>query len=190
MSDHHFWADLHLGHRLVAGLRGYDTPEDHDEAVLTAWAKTVHKHDIIWILGDLAMGHPETALDQVSKMPGRKRFIWGNHDSGHPMHRNAWKYQRPFLEVFESVDSIASIKVGRSRVMLSHFPYRGDHQAEDRYAEFRPVDVGLPLIHGHVHAEWHINDRMFNVGVDHSPKPVSRGVIDWWVHDVLDARSK
>lgn len=30
-----FWtvSDLHLGHRLVAGMRGFDTTEEHDRVV-------------------------------------------------------------------------------------------------------------------------------------------------------------
>jgi calcineurin-like phosphoesterase family protein len=30
----------------------------------------------------------------------------------------------------------------------------------------RPVDNGLPLIHGHVHNSWKVNGRQINVGVD------------------------
>ena len=56
-----------------------------------------------------------------------------------------------------------------TRVLLSHFPYAGDSHDEDRYAQFRLRDEGIPLLHGHEsfrerrtkHGTWHIN-----VGVD------------------------
>jgi calcineurin-like phosphoesterase family protein len=55
---------------------------------------------------------------------------------------------------------------GVGEVMLSHFPYRGDHTAEDRFIDARPVDRGYPLLHGHVHEAWLQRGRMVNVGVD------------------------
>lgn len=154
----------------------------HDERIATAWLNTIRKGDIVWVLGDLSMGNPAKALELIGKLPGRKRFIWGNHDSGHPMHRNAWNHQRAYQEVFEHTDSFGSRKVYGNQVMLSHFPYEGDHQAQDRYNQWRPVDAGLPLVHGHVHEAWHKRGRMFNVGVDHNPHPVHFEEIAEWVN--------
>lgn len=50
--------------------------------------------------------------------------------------------------------------------MVDHFPYYGDSHDQDRYGEFRPVDRGLWLVHGHVHEKWRQMGRMINVGVD------------------------
>lgn len=47
-----------------------------------------------------------------------------------------------------------------------HFPYEGDSRAEDRYVDWRPLDRGRVLLHGHVHSSWRTNGRMINVGVD------------------------
>lgn len=39
----------------------------------------------------------------------------------------------------------------RRHVVLSHFPYTGDHTAEDRLDAWRLKDAGLWLLHGHTH---------------------------------------
>ncbi len=36
MAKTYFTADLHLGHRLVSGLRGFADPAEHDAAVAEA----------------------------------------------------------------------------------------------------------------------------------------------------------
>jgi len=51
-------------------------------------------------------------------------------------------------------------------VLLHHFPYDGDSHDEDRYVQWRPVDEGDWLLHGHVHTNWRQNGRMINVGID------------------------
>jgi calcineurin-like phosphoesterase family protein len=46
------WADLHVGHALVAGDRGFSTTTEHDESLAQAWVETVTKRDSVWILSD------------------------------------------------------------------------------------------------------------------------------------------
>ncbi len=71
-------------------------------------------------------------------------------------------------------------------VLLSHYPYLGSGDSRpdrpDRYEWLRPVDAGLPLIHGHVHGRWRTNGRMFNVGVDvNGFAPVSEDLLRDWL---------
>lgn len=42
-----YWSDLHLGHNKVAELRGFSTTEDHDAAIIDAWADTVTTRDTV-----------------------------------------------------------------------------------------------------------------------------------------------
>ena len=51
-------------------------------------------------------------------------------------------------------------------VLVSHMPYVGDHTDKQRHAAFRPIDAGLPLLHGHVHEKWLRSGNQINVGVD------------------------
>lgn len=163
-----YWADLHVGHALVAGLRGFADPADHDAAIADAWTATVRKDDTVWILGDLALGNPAPALELIAALPGTKHLVFGNHDRGHPMHRDAHRHQGQYLQAFDSVQPFARHRIDGRQVLLSHFPHDGDHEGrEDRYTQWRLPDLGSWLIHGHIHDAWKVRGRQINVGVDH-----------------------
>ena len=74
---------------------------------------------------------------------------------------------RTTMGVFESVMVSDQVNIQGRQIMLSHFPYRGDHEhTGERYVQWRLRDEGLWLIHGHVHDEWKINGHQINVGWD------------------------
>lgn len=181
MSKRHFTSDLHLGHAFVAGDRGFASPAEHDEAVFDGWRSTVAKRDVVFVLGDIILSDLDANLERIASLPGAKHLILGNHDAAHPRHRNAYRHQRRYLSAFDSVSTTMSLRISGRTVALSHYPYSGDHTGtEDRDMQWRLRDEGLPLIHGHVHDEWAINGRQFNVGIDHHPKPASEEqIIDW-----------
>jgi calcineurin-like phosphoesterase family protein len=181
----YYWSDPHFGHTLVARLRGFQNAEQHDAYLIDRWQATVSKRDSVWILGDLAMSSPAAALGILKELPGTKHLILGNHDSAHPMHRRSHRQQYRYFEVFDSVQTMARHHLEGQEFMLSHFPYVGDHAGkEDRYTQYRLLDQGLPLIHGHVHGEWKVRGRQVNVGVDHwMDGPVS-------VPEILDVLEK
>ena len=181
MSNHWFTADLHLGHEFVARLRGFETTEDHDYAILSNIASTVRKQDVLWVLGDYAMKDHAWARDQISAIPCRKVLIPGNHDPEHPMHRNAWSRQAEAFDTFEAVVPYQRIRLSKVDFLMAHLPYEGDHKDVDRYDEYRLPNMGLPLLCGHVHAAWRFNGNQFNVGVDVNDfKPVSTNTILQW----------
>jgi calcineurin-like phosphoesterase family protein len=150
-------SDLHFGHTKVAEYRGYSNPADHDAEIVDKWLKTIHDDDHVWVLGDLAMSHPENALDLLRDLPGTKHLVAGNHDPVSPIHEDSWKWVKKYHEVFESVQAYAKRKVKKDGkkipVLMSHYPYTGDHTAEERYSQFRLPDKGDWLIHGHTHSE-------------------------------------
>ena len=181
MSRTWFWSDLHLGHDFVARLRGfeettyYNSSLPHDIHIREVWEKHIRPKDHVWILGDISGGrNEEYALDFIGGLPGIKHLISGNHDSVASIHRSAWKKQKRFLEVFESVQDFARMKVYGVDFLLSHYPFAGggDHKEDERYTTYRLTDTGIPLVHGHVHGAWDyektVRDTpMMNVGVDH-----------------------
>jgi calcineurin-like phosphoesterase family protein len=162
-----FTADLHFGHRFVAGLRGFDSTDAHDSFLMERWRSKVHDdNDHVWVLGDLAVSSPTRALEIIGELPGVKHLIAGNHDACHPMHRDAHKWQRKYLAVFASVQPFARRRINGTEVMLSHFPYSKDHH-EARYMQYRLRDEGKWLIHGHTHeADQRREGREIHVGVD------------------------
>lgn len=164
-------SDLHLGHQKVSEIRGHQNTEEHDAEIIAAWNARVTDSDHVWVLGDLAASSPERALAIIAELPGVKHLIAGNHDRCHPQHRDSWRHQRQYLEVFASVQSGARRRVARNgertNVLLSHFPYRGDHTAEERYTEWRLQDCGSWLIHGHTHSTERLQfPRSIHVGWD------------------------
>lgn len=180
MARAFFTADLHLGHRLVSRMRGFDDPSEHDEVVAERWRSVVSTEDAVWVLGDLAAVSTRRGIDdllaKVDVLPGTKHLIAGNHDPVHPMHRDAHRWQRRYLEVFDSVQAFSRRRIGvtmpagqksSQTVMLSHFPYRADHSATARYLQYRLRDVGDWLLHGHTHSPAQFtSSREIHVGLD------------------------
>lgn len=173
MSKVFFHADWHFNHAFVAETRGYASAEEHDEALVARINSVVTKRDHLYVLGDLFMGSVTRGLEQIKRVDGVKHLVLGNHDPGHPIHRKSIPHTRRFLEVFESVSLHEQVKLpGGRKVLLSHFPYAGDHSERDRYTQWRLPDEGEWLIHGHVHEQWFVKDRQVNVGVDQLNYPV------------------
>ncbi len=176
-------SDTHLGHAVVAGIRGF-TKEGldaegnpalvpdvaaHDEHVIARWNAMVRPGDFVWHLGDVGLGKESEVLAGAARLNGTKHLVAGNHDRCWPGHRESRNRQRTWLEVFESVQAFARTKVAAVPVLLSHMPYQGDgdHTDEERYPQFRLPDLGGWLIHGHTHSGLRLDaPRSVHIGLD------------------------
>lgn len=184
MSHIWFTADLHLSHRMVSQLRGFDDPTAHDAALAENWDAVVRSDDQVWVLGDISVGgkaNEMRALEWIARRPGTKHLVAGNHDSCHPYRSEAYKWQRIYLSAFASVQQSAVRKIERNRVLLSHFPFQGtpdgDHTPENRFEEWRLPRIGENadrwLLHGHTHSPERIRGLQIHVGLDaHNLAPV------------------
>lgn len=160
MSAIWFVADLHFGHEKVARIRGFEDTVDHDLAVFMSWKKVVRPQDRVFVLGDISGGSryaEDAALDILRKLPGEKHLIAGNHDGVASLHRNGYKQVDKFRGVFESIRDFARIRLHKTDVLMSHYPYayEGDGKGREentRYAQFRLPFLGAPLVHGHTHS--------------------------------------
>ncbi|WP_317541269.1 metallophosphoesterase family protein [Rhodococcus globerulus] len=164
-----FTSDPHFGHAKIAETRGFPTVFDHDSAVIASILTRVQHGDQLWILGDLSAGGraaEDRALELLATVDADLHLIAGNHDSCHSMHRDAHKHQRRFLEVFTSVQTFARRRVAGRNVMLSHFPYVGDHTSIDRATEYRLRDEGMWLLHGHTHSSKMLTFGQVTLGFD------------------------
>lgn len=138
-------------------MRGFSSTDEHDEAVLGPILE-LSVTDEVWLLGDVSGGQKEEelhALGLLRDAPASLHLIAGNHDSVSAIHRNGWKHQRRWLNVFTSVQSFGRVRLAGRQVLMSHFPYArsgdGPDRDESRYLEFRLPDEGFPLLHGHTH---------------------------------------
>lgn len=157
MANVWFTSDTHFGHRNI--IKYCDRPfkdTDHmDEVLIANWNKVVAPTDKVFHLGDVALGSIERSLPKVGRLNGTKILSVGNHDrlfSGYSDNHRA-RFLPEYLSVFSQVwdESGSVIVLGGERFVISHFPYTGDHTPDDRHSDVRPVDKGMPLIHGHTH---------------------------------------
>lgn len=176
-----YTSDPHIHHRLVAGIRGFASIDDHDGEIIRRWNKTVAPDDTVWVLGDIGMGNEGAYLGLASCLNGVKHLISGNHDAPWPGHRDAWKKQDAWLRVFATIQPFARRRIGGREVLLSHFPYAGaggDHTDEDRFVQYRLPDEGRWLLHGHTHGPEQLHGHQIHVGLDAwDLTPVHEGTI-------------
>lgn len=193
MSRTFFTSDLHLGHARIVELshRPFADLEGMEDEIVARWRSTVGPRDIVWVLGDLTIDSQwKHGLEVMAGLPGRKRLVSGNHDQAWPGKRDFHQYLRRYLDVFETVTPFARIRVNGQPVMLSHFPYDGDHTDGDRFTEYRLRDAGIPLLCGHVHGAWrtspsHRGTPILNVGVDVNQfAPVGEDQVAAWLRSV------
>lgn len=190
--------------------RGFDTVDEMNKALLEGINSTVSSSDRLVILGDLVMGKLEVNIHLLADIQAAEVvLVPGNHDRWSRAYhhkgdaeakREEWRLRyeatRTGIVALADVDiphaahpfiNLAWYEKGHplEDCIFSHYPYEGDSHDEDRYADLRPLDVGEPLVHGHVHDSWRINGRQFNVGVDVNDfKPVSEEELADWVRSL------
>jgi calcineurin-like phosphoesterase family protein len=175
-----FTSDAHFGHANIIKFcdRPFSSLEHMHEELVRRWNDRVGVDDRVVVVGDFALGRIEESLQVLDRLNGTKDLVVGNHDrpfDQRPAQRATWTTR--YLEAgFHSVvnGTVGYTLGGRYPVLLGHFPYSGDSHDQDRYAQLRPFDAGLPIVHGHVHTAWRLNGRQLNVGVDvHDYAPIS-----------------
>lgn len=171
MSAVWYTADTHFMHKYLAlDIRGFVSVEEHDEAVIEKWNKTVAPDDVVWHLGDFSLKNPFDFSHILSRLNGTIHLIAGNHDRCFSGIRDAHKWLAAYYNAgFASVQPFARKRLAGQNILLSHFPYTGDHGA-DRYTQYRLRNEGLPLVHGHTHFKaqesWALLTPQLHVGMD------------------------
>jgi calcineurin-like phosphoesterase family protein len=180
-----FTSDLHIGHvNLVEKWRlgpGFDgTVATHTDVIRERWNARVAPGDVVWVIGDAAMGHRAETVPLFDTFNGTKHLIIGNHDDM----RKRELYEQHFTlhDGIVPGRTVSPYTDFLSGVIFAHYPWHGavDHAAESRdYLEalhpkredFAP---GTVLIHGHTHDRGIVGDHSVHVGVDGSPDgPIS-----------------
>lgn len=188
-------SDTHFRHIRIVTLSGrpFLLPNGepdidlHDQTLISNFNSVVGVNDLLIHCGDVALGKIAESLPLVGLLNGYKVLIPGNHDrvfSGEKQKtRNRFdsEYRKVFQEVWPEIIRVFIPQLD-SEVTMSHFPYEGDSQENDRHVDKRPTDWGLPLIHGHIHEKRHIEGNMFNVGVDvNGFMPVHHTILRDWI---------
>lgn len=145
-----FTSDLHIGHKLAARMRGFDSVDAHDLVVIDSLRRNCNKKTILWILGDVCMDMSK--MDMLLEVPGRKKLIRGNHDKF-----NLGVY----LKYFEDIHGFTKYK----SMWLSHCPI---HPQEMYGAKLN--------VHGHLHKNTSspkLKLPYYNVNWDYHNRPIS-----------------
>lgn len=115
-----------------------------NETLIARWNERVKDDDIVWVLGDFAMGRDDPAI-YFNRLRGRKRLVFGNHD-GPKVFRLPWEVKVPFTE----------IKLNGHNITLCHYAMRVWNKAHR----------GALQLFGHSHGGMPGNSQSLDVGVD------------------------
>lgn len=141
-----FSSDFHYGHQnIVRGVsdwedktpcRDYDTMEGHNETLIKNINKAVQWDDILYFVGDWAMGGRDNIWKFRNRLYVRNiHFIGGNHD--HHVRNNAiLKADDRFINaqsLFSSYHEILEKKINGQSIVLCHYPMRAWPNAKKGY---------------------------------------------------------
>jgi len=186
-SDHHF------GHLRISELAGrsFGSVDEMNAAMIDRWNAIVGADDVVLHLGDLALGPIEQSVALTARLNGRRLLVPGNHDRVSPATQTKRAIER-FRPMYEDAgwSVLPEILYGTRhgiRILASHYPYAGDTTGVERHSSHRPVDTGIPLLHGHTHDRevGPHGSHEFHVGVDaFGFAPVQFELIDAWLEDL------
>ncbi|MBS1722650.1 MAG: metallophosphoesterase family protein [Armatimonadetes bacterium] len=146
-----FTSDTHFGHKLgrLLEYRGFTDVDEMNEVLVQRWNARVKPEDVVYHLGDLALGSPATK-EYVQRLNGRILWVGGNHD-----HRRTFKL---YADVVHTIlPPLHEIQVEEHHVVLCHYPMR--HWNRSHYGSYH--------LHGHNHGNLvHVAERAMDVGVD------------------------
>lgn len=120
----------HIGHRNILQLcdHPFASVEEMDEGLINRWSGVVSTHDVVWMLGDYAMGDRSRGLSYLSRLAGKKRLVTGNHDDCWVGHRKGWQQLAAYHAAgFEVITPWARARIANQDVMLSHLPTYTTH---------------------------------------------------------------
>lgn len=153
-----FTSDTHFGHKNIIKFcdRPFKDVSHMNEILINNWNSVVHPEDTVYHLGDVALGPWEAWNGVLSRLNGTKHLVIGNHErifKGNKQ-RMVERFRPVYQQWFDTITSRRNLTLTNAEaVNLSHFPYTGDSHGQDRYAENRLADYGVPLIHGHTHED-------------------------------------
>ncbi|MGB3373566.1 MAG: hypothetical protein WBA87_00300 [Microbacterium sp.] len=183
-SDHHF------GHARISELAGrpFGSVDEMNDAMIERWNALVGLDDVVLHLGDLALGPIDDSVGLTVRLNGHRLLVPGNHDrvSSATQSKRAIERFRPLYED-AGWTVLPELLVGTRnglQLLASHYPYSGDTTGPDRHVKHRPVDEGIPLIHGHTHEHdfGAHGTHEFHVGVDAFDfAPIPFAVVDAWL---------
>jgi calcineurin-like phosphoesterase family protein len=186
-ADHQilFWSDTHFNHRCTHWdvplwkARGFDSVEEHNEALIARWNEKSTNDSIFFHLGDFVFGL--NSIDYFKHVVSRTNFkdlyvMPGNHNSGwkqlfEQQRGNIWRVSENKRVIF--VPNYLEAVINGQAVVMSHYPI----------LSFNGQAKHSIHVYGHVHGNLARNDigklysraRAMEVTIENSPVPMSFG---------------
>jgi len=168
-SDQHFF---HANILTYCPNRIFPNVEEMNRGIIAGHNSVVMPDDEVYHVGDFSF-REEHIRSILAQLNGTHYLVSGNHDKTFikkdKLGASAKKYMGyGFRKIYN--------ETYLNPFLINHFPYlmEGDSGHDARYTQYRPVDKGSWLIHGHTHSTIAVSGRMINVGVDAwDCKPVS-----------------
>ncbi len=160
MNNTFFTSDEHYGHFniLAYAKRPFKTMTEMTDELIRRHNSRVDNDDVVIHLGDFSFDSLERQKEILSALNGAHYIVKGNHDFSPNKLRSIG---------FEVLDNLTEIKIGRSNVVLSHYPRSEREQHEDGFYRKRfRGDKEAWVLHGHVHDRFRTRNKHVNVGVD------------------------
>lgn len=159
MSSTYFTSDLHFGHKNVIEFCNRPwTFEEQDEEIIERWNKKVGVMDPVYHLGDFTFKgpkHVDYVVSLINQLNGRIHFIRGNHCD-----LRLWRLIEDMnIPHIEWIKDYAEIKVGRQKIILSHYAFR----------HWNNMHHGSWQLHGHSHGSLPPVGKQLDVGIDNHP---------------------
>ena len=85
-----------------------------DETLINNWNKVVDKEDVVFHLGDFAVGGAASWSNLLQRLNGKVYLIMGNHDV-HTIDKG--------FEGFQYVSWEMLIEIGKQKIYLNHYPF-------------------------------------------------------------------
>jgi len=159
-----FTADTHFGQEMVIRLqpRPYKSLGEMEEDLVRRWNEVVRPGDIVYHLGDFAVGKAEDKARIKAifeRLEGEKMLVCGNHEKRNAFVRGlGWRW----------VGDIKDVKIDGVEIAMSHYPMLAWNGSMN----------GAWHLHGHTHGlqPQHPTWLKEDVGVDvHGLRPISFG---------------
>lgn len=190
MSEIFFTSDPHFCHdrEFVYKARGFNSIDEHDEAIINNWNNMITSDDIVYMFGDLMMSADRKGgLEKLSRLNGKIILVRGNHDTDAKF--NDYLTCQNVCAELSTKDVFAKvIKVGKWSFLLSHWPTMVGDTIHGKHSH------RFFCLHGHTHS----NDKFqffdhgcYNVAMDaHNCRPVNIKEIQSDIITELDRRRK
>lgn len=184
-----FSADFHIGHSRIIeySQRPFKDVEEMNSEIIIRHNAVIKPEDIVYNLGDFAL-KDDLIPDVLAQLHGTIHLIAGNHDACFSSHKDYRKQIKKYLDYgFASVQEKMQLKIGNHTVDLCHLPFLKPDDPDQRYSQWRPINKGQFLLHGHCHEAWKVKGRMINVGIDQwGYAPVSESTIPELISDIIE----